>query len=289
MPAHRMSGYDDGRFRLAGVMGWPIRHSRSPLIHNHWLGELGLAGTYVPLAVSPETLERALRALHPLGFAGVNLTIPLKTAASGLVDRLDAAAQAIGAVNTVVVGADGQLEGRNTDAFGFVASVREILPAYDFASGPAVIIGAGGAARAIVHGLREAGVPRIRLINRTKARANMLAQESGGAIDVVDWCDRADSLAEAALVVQTTSLGMTGQAALDLGLAALPADAVVCDIVYAPKRTKLLADAAAQGNPIIEGLGMLLHQARPAFEAWFGVLPEVSGSLRAKLETSLSS
>ena len=286
--ARIVNGPNVGQYRLAGVMGWPIVHSRSPLIHNHWFGELGLAGSYVPLAVPPEKLERALRALPVLGFAGVNVTIPLKTAAYGIVDRLDSAAQAIGAVNTVAVGAGGQLDGRNTDAFGFLASIEEVCPGFDFARGPAVVIGAGGAARAIVHGLREAGTPRVRVVNRTQARSAVLGQDFGSDIDVFHWQERADILDGAALVVQTTSLGMEGQAPLDLSLDALPRDALVCDIVYTPKRTALLTAAAARGNPVVEGLGMLLHQARLAFQVWFGVLPDVTPALREKLAASVA-
>ena len=268
-------------------MGWPIAHSRSPLIHNHWLAERNLPGTYVPLAVPPEKLERALRSLHPLGFAGVNLTIPHKTAACTMVDRLDAAARAIGAVNTVVVGEDGELDGRNTDAFGFIESVREAHPGIDFSRGDAVVIGAGGAARAIVFGLLEAKAPKIRIVNRTLARSQSLARDFGRRVDVVPWDARAEALTGAALVVQTTALGMQGQPPLDLDLSKLPPDSIVCDIVYTPRRTKLLDDAVARKNPVVEGLGMLLHQARPAFGAWFGDMPVVGPELQAKLDQSL--
>ena len=277
----------EDRFLLAGVMGWPIAHSRSPLIHNHWFAERGLKGAYVPLAVRPEGLEKALRALHPLGFAGVNLTMPHKVMARDIVDSIDGAARTIGAVNTIVVGADGALEGRNTDAFGFVESVKEAQPGFDLARGPAVVIGAGGAARAVIYGLREAGVPHINLVNRTLARAKALAEVFGDRIEVHDWDARDRILSDASLLVQTTSLGMQAQPALPLDLAALSADAVVCDIVYTPRRTALLNGAAARGNPVVEGLGMLLHQARPAFGAWFGGLPDVGPALRATLDKSL--
>lgn len=275
------------RFHLAGVMGFPIAHSRSPLIHNHWMEEYGLKGAYVPVAVPPENLERALRALHPLGFAGVNLTVPLKTAAMRIVDRLDPAALGIGAANTIVVDQDGTLEGRNTDAFGFVASLREAQPELDLSRGPAVVLGAGGAARAVIYGLKEAGVPEIRVTNRTVPRAQELASEFGPGVVAHSWEEREESLRGAALLVQTTSLGMQGHAPLDLRLDALPADAIVCDIVYAPRRTPLLHAAAARGNRVVEGLGMLLHQARPAFAAWFGVMPDVTLGLRTRLDESL--
>lgn len=278
---------DPNRFRLAGVMGWPIGHSRSPLIHNHWLRERNLQGAYVPLAVPPEKLDRALHALHPLGFAGVNLTIPHKVAACGIVDRLDAAARAIGAANTIVVGADGELDGRNTDAFGFLESVREAQPGMDFRQGPAVVIGAGGAARAIVYGLLEAGAPVVRITNRTLPRAQSLAEEFGPRVEPHPWEARAALLGGAAVVVQTTALGMAGQPPLDLDLTDLGPEATVCDIVYTPRRTPLLEAAAARGNRIVEGLGMLLHQARPAFGAWFGEVPENSPALQALLDHSL--
>ena len=277
---------DPNRFRLAGVMGWPIGHSRSPLIHNHWLRERNLPGTYVPLAVPPEKLDRALHALHPLGFAGVNLTIPHKVAACGIVDRLDAAAGAIGAVNTIVVGQDGELEGRNTDAFGFLESVREAQPGIDFTRGPAVVIGAGGAARAIVYGLVEAGAPVVRITNRTLARAASLAEDFRHT-EAHPWEARAQILGGAALVVQTTALGMAGQPPLDLDLTDLEQGATVCDIVYTPRRTALLEAAASRGNAIVEGLGMLLHQARPAFGAWFGAIPKNSPALQTLLDQSL--
>lgn len=282
---------DPHRFRLAGVMGWPIGHSRSPLIHNHWLRERGLSGAYVPLAVPPETLARALHALHPLGFAGVNLTIPHKMLAVPIVDRMDEAARAIGAVNTIVVGPDGELEGRNTDAFGFIESVREAQPGVDFTKGPAVVIGAGGAARAILHGLLEAGVPAVRIANRTLLRAKSLAEDFGRRVEAHSWERRADMLAGASLVVQTTALGMSGQPPLEIDLSALPTDAIVCDIVYTPRRTALLHAAASRGNPVVEGLGMLLHQARPAFGAWFcgqaDPLPANSPALQMLLDQSL--
>ena len=280
-----MSG-DPNRFRLAGVMGWPIGHSRSPLIHNHWLRERGMAGAYVPLAVPPERLEAALHALHPLGFAGVNLTIPHKVLAVPMVDGMDAAARAIGAVNTIVVGPDGELEGRNTDAFGFIESVRQARPGFDFGQGPAVVIGAGGAARAIIYGLLDAGVPEIRVTNRTFDRARELA-EAFRATEAHPWDARGKILEGASIVVQTTALGMAGQPPLDIDLSGLPAQATVCDIVYTPRRTALLDAAAARGNPIVEGLGMLLNQARPAFGAWFGDVPSLTPALQDLLDQSL--
>ena len=275
------------RFLLAGVMGWPIMHSRSPKLHGYWLDHYGLAGAYVPLAIKAEGLEAALRALPALGFAGCNLTIPHKEAALRIVDEASLLARRIGAVNCIVVRADGSLEGRNYDAFGFTESLRERAPDLRFDAGPAVVIGAGGASRAILAGLMDEGVPEIRLINRSPARAQALAAEFGGPLRAVPWEARAQALGGAAILVNTTSQGMVGEAPLDLALDALPVSALVVDIVYVPLETPLLASARARGNRVVDGLGMLLHQARPAFEAWFGIDPKVTPELRALIEATL--
>jgi shikimate dehydrogenase len=274
-------------FILAGVMGWPIAHSRSPKIHNYWFARHGVAGAYVPLPVEPGRLETALRALPALGFSGCNLTIPHKEAALAFLDVVEPAAQRIGAVNCVVVDKAGALVGRNYDGYGFVASLHEAAPAWTADAGPCVMIGAGGGARAIVSGLIDAGARDIRLFNRTRARAERLAQDFGAPVAACDWDERHDALAGAALVVNTTSQGMVGQPPLDLSLSALPATAVVADIVYAPLETPLLAAARAMGATAVDGLGMLLHQARPAFRDWTGVMPEVTPELRAAIEATL--
>lgn len=275
------------RFLMAGVMGWPVMHSRSPKIHNYWLGKYGLTGVYVPLAVTAEGLPAALRALPALGFAGCNLTIPHKEAAFDAVDRVDAAAKRIGAVNCVVVAADGSLEGRNYDGVGYVESVRDAWPGWRAGEGPIAVIGAGGAARAVLTALCEEGAPEIRVVNRSPARAQALAKEFGGVVTAVAWDDRHHALDGAAMLVNTTSQGMTGQPALDLALDTLPQRALVSDIVYVPQETPLLAAARCRGNRTVGGLGMLLHQARPAFHAWFGVMPEVTAELRAVIEATL--
>jgi shikimate dehydrogenase len=275
------------RFLLAGVMGWPVMHSRSPLIHNHWLAEHGLTGAYVPLAIKPEGLGAALRAMAPLGFSGCNLTIPHKEAALALVDSVTPAARAIGAINCVSVGLDGSLAGANHDGFGFVASVEEALPAWQADAGPAVVIGAGGGARAIIYSLIAEGASEIRLVNRTRQRAAAVAAALGSPVTVVPWERRHEVLAGAALLVNTTSQGMVGQPPLDLALDDLPRSAVVVDIVYVPRLTPLVAAARARGNPAIDGLGMLLHQARPAFRDWFGIMPEVTPTLRTLIEATL--
>ena len=268
-------------------MGFPIMHSRSPAIHNYWLAEYGLLGHYAPLAVKPEGLEKALRALHPLGFRGVNLTIPLKEQAMPLLDEIDPVARAIGAVNCVVVADDGRLRGFNYDAFGYVESLREAAPGWRADAGPAVVLGAGGAARAILAGLVGEGVKEIRLLNRTFERAQKLAAEFGSRVHAVDWDERDGALAGAALLVNTTSMGMTGQPPLEIALDDLPAGALVSDIVYAPLETDLLARARRRGSRVVDGLGMLLHQARPAFHDWFGPMPKVTPELRKKIEASL--
>lgn len=280
-----MHGQD--RFLLAGVMGWPIFHSRSPKIHNYWLARYGLAGAYVPLAIEPGRLEAALRALPSLNFSGCNLTIPHKEAALSIVDSLDAGAARIGAVNCVAVEEDGTLSGRNYDGFGFTAALRAAAPLWRAEAGPAVVIGAGGAARAVVAGLIDAGAAEIRLFNRTLERAQKIAADFGPQVIAFRWEERAEGLAGAGLVVNTTNQGMVGEPPLDLPLDRLPTDSLVSDIVYAPLETPLLAAARARGNVAVDGLGMLIHQARPAFRDWFGVMPEATPELRALVEATL--
>ncbi len=270
-----------GKARLAGVLGWPVSHSRSPRLHGFWLDRLGIDGAYVPLAVAPHDLEQVVRALPRMGFRGANLTVPHKEAALALVDELEPLAARIGAVNTLVVRDDGSLFGRNTDGFGFLENLRRGAPGWIPAAGPAVVLGAGGAARAVVAALIDAGSPEIRVINRSAERARQLAAELGGPVRVVGWAERAAALAGARLLVNTTTLGMTGQSELDIDLADLPPGAVVNDIVYVPLETGLLARARARGNRTVDGLGMLLWQAVPGFEAWFGIRPDVSDGLRA--------
>jgi shikimate dehydrogenase len=277
-----------GAARLAGVMGWPVAHSRSPTLHGLWLAEHGIDGAYVPLPVRPEDLRLALQALPRLGFAGCNLTIPHKEAALDILDEIEPSARRAGAVNTVVVGVGGRLVGGNTDGYGFLEALRAAVPGWRGAGGPAVVVGAGGAARAVVATLLEEGAPEIRLVNRTAARAASLANALGGPIRVVAWDERTDALAGAALLVNTTSLGMAGQPALDLPLDRLAADAVVNDIVYVPLETPLLAAARVRGNKAVDGLDMLLHQARPGFKAWFGVEPRVTPALRAAVVRTLT-
>jgi shikimate dehydrogenase len=272
----------------AGVMGWPVEHSRSPVLHRFWLREHGVDGEYVLLPVPPDELPGALRSLPARGFAGCNLTLPHKTAALALLDEIDPEARRVGAVNTVIVGPDGSLAGRNTDTLGFLAHLREMAPRWQPSDGPAVVLGAGGAARAVVAALQSAGVPELRLVNRHRERATALAAALGGAIAVADWAERAAALAGAALLVNATSLGQSGQPPLVLPLDDLPPGAVVDDLVYVPLETPLLRAARRRGNTAVDGLGMLLHQARPGFAAWFGVMPEVTPALRAAVAATLA-
>lgn len=274
-------------YTLAGVMGWPVAHSRSPLIHNHWIGELGLNGAYVLLPVQPERLETALRGLVALGFAGCNLTIPHKVDCMRWLDVVEPEAQRIGAVNTIVVTPEGALQGRNTDAFGFIESLHQEHPLWRATSGPACVIGAGGAARAVLCALLDDGAPAVRLCNRSPSKALELAQEFGSRVQVVGWEERHDALSDVNLLVNTTNQGMQGQPPLDLSLTQLPITSVVADIIYVPLATPLLLAAQNRGNPTMHGLGMLLHQARPAFEAWFGVRPQVNAALWEKAIRSL--
>lgn len=269
------------RAKVAGVFGWPVEHSRSPRLHGYWLKTYGIDGAYVPLPVRPEHFEHALRLLPAIGFAGANVTLPHKEAALKGVDEASALARRIGAVNTIVVRGDGSLYGDNTDAEGFEANLREGAPDWDAGAGPAVLLGAGGVARAAGVALLDAGVPELRIVNRTRARAEKLAQALGGRAKVSLWVDRARVLADATLLVNATLLGMAGQAALDLDLGALPKGAIVTDTVYTPLITPLLREAAERGNVAVDGLGMLLHQARRGFAAWYGVEPEVTVELRA--------
>ncbi len=274
-------------FTLAGVIGWPVAQSRSPVLHGHWLAQYGIKGAYLPLPVQPERLPDAIRGLRALGFAGCNVTIPHKLGVLKLVDRIDPVAARIGAVNTVVVQNDGTLSGLNTDAYGFLASLRDIQADYRADAGAIVVLGAGGAARAVVVALLDDGAAEIRLINRTLERAQELARIDPSRVKVMGWDQRDEALEGAALLVNTTSQGMVGYPPLEISLDALPKTAIVSDIVYNPLETPLLAAARKRDNIAVDGLGMLLHQAVPAFEAFYGVRPHVSHELRRAVEATL--
>ncbi|MGC2524878.1 MAG: shikimate dehydrogenase [Stellaceae bacterium] len=280
-----------GAARLAGIMGWPVAHSRSPLLHGYWLDETGIDGAYLPLPVRPEDIEQALRALPILGFRGCNLTIPHKQAALRVADRIDPLARRIGAVNTIVVAPDGSLDAVNTDIYGFRENLRECAPEWSATAGPVVVLGAGGSARAVVAALADAGVGEIRVVNRTRGRAEALADElatPAERISVHSWDKARDLLDGAGLLVNTTSLGMSGEPPLDLDLSPLPRSSPVVDIVYVPLETGLLAAARRRGHPVVDGLGMLLHQGRPGFEAWFGAPVRATPELRAAIVKTLA-
>jgi shikimate dehydrogenase len=267
------------QFVMAGIMGWPVAHSRSPTIHNHWIRQYRLQGAYGLFPVQPGKLEDAIRGLPALGLAGCNVTIPHKVEAIKLMDVVDPLAQRMGAINTIVVSPEGALHGFNNDGFGYIQSLRDAKPDWTADAGPATVLGAGGAARAVVLSLLDQGATEIRLVNRTRAKAQALADEFGAGVSVYDWRERSEALCDIALLVNTTSQGMHGEPELDIALEPLPVTALVSDAIYIPLETPLLTAARLRGNPTVNGLGMLLNQARPAFQAWFGVLPEITPAL----------
>lgn len=267
--------------RLAGVLGWPVAHSRSPALHGHWLARYGIAGHYVPIGVPPDRLEAGLAGLEALGFLGINVTLPHKEAALARATSVSDIARRIGAANTLTFLEGGGFHADNTDASGFRDNIRQAVPDWTPQAGAALVLGAGGAARAVVAALLDAGVTDLRIANRTRARAEVLNHHFGGALAVTDWSDIAEAVDGAATLVNTTSLGMSGQPPLELALDAAPPDIVVNDIVYQPLETPLLRDARARGLRSVDGLGMLLHQAAPGFERWFGRRPEIDDALRA--------
>jgi shikimate dehydrogenase len=273
--------------KRACVIGWPVAHSRSPVIHRYWLKLYGLDGAYEMEAVPPEEIEGFLHSLGQRGYAGANVTLPHKEAALAAADRPDQAATAIGAANTLWLDDKGLLHASNTDAYGFMTHLSAEVPDWNEGGRPVMVLGAGGAARAILHGLLEAGAAKILLANRTEERAKALAEGFGSRVQEIPWEERNRALAGCGLLINATSLGMTGKPPLDLDLSALPADATVADIVYSPLETPLLAAARARGNRTVDGLGMLLHQAVPGFERWFGVRPQVTPELRAHVAAHL--
>lgn len=263
----------------ACVVGWPVKHSRSPLIHGYWLETLGIDGEYRIEEVSPEEFAEFLATLRERGYSGCNVTVPHKEAALRLADQPDETARAVGAANTLWL-RDGRLHAANSDVTGFLASLDDAHPGWDGAVADAVVLGAGGAARGIVWGLRRRGADAIHIVNRSAARAEALAAEQGAGVEACGWDDLPRLLATAGLLVNATSLGMAGQPPLDVDLSALPPTSLVADIVYVPLETGLLAAARRRGHPTVDGLGMLLHQAVPGFAHWFGVRPRVTEALR---------
>ncbi|MBT8455928.1 MAG: shikimate dehydrogenase [Rhodobacteraceae bacterium] len=270
----------DTKIPLAGVIGAPISHSKSPKLHQHWLKRYGLRGYYIPLHVEQDDLESVLRAMPQMGFVGANVTIPHKEKALLIADVVSDRASLIGAANTLIFQANGKIYADNTDGIGFLQNLRQNVPGWKASAGPVAVIGAGGAARAIVSALIEDGAVDIRLTNRTRARSDVLRSEFGSKITVFDWVQAGNAIEGAHTVVNTSSLGMTGQPEFRVPLDGLRRDAVVTDLVYNPLRTAFLDRAAELGCVTVDGLGMLLHQAAPGFERWFGVTPEVDEDAR---------
>ena len=272
-----MAGPHD--FGIAGLLGWPVAHSRSPVIHNHWLAQFGIPGRYVLFPVPPEKLEAAVRGIQVLGLRGCNVTTPHKQAIFPLLDRVDELARRIGAVQTVVVEKDGSLTGFNNDGNGFIQSLKDAKPDWRPDSGPILVLGAGGASRAVVASLAAQGAKEIRLANRTQDKAQEIADAVGSAVKVVPWDQREDALDGVAMVANATSAGSAGKPPLDIALDRLPPHAIAGDLIYVPPETPFLAAARARGNVTVNGLGLLLNQARPAFNAWFGVMPQITPEL----------
>ena len=274
---------DSNRFKLAGVMGMPIYQSRSPLIHNHWIALHGIKAAYGHFPVQIDQVEAAIRGLSALGLAGCNITLPHKVKAMALMDHLTPMAQRVGAINCIVVQADGSLHGHNNDGYGYIQSITDDKPDWRADAGPITVLGAGGAARAVIIALIDAGAHEIRLLNRTRDKAQELAALNPSVVKVHDWSARHAALAGAAMLINTTNQGMYDQAPLDLVLDDLPRTALVSDLIYVPLETPLIKAAKARGHVAINGLGMLLNQAVPAFEAWFGIKPVIDAALRQKI------
>lgn len=270
----------------AVVIGWPVRHSRSPMVHGHWLRAYGLEGSYERAEIAPEDFDAFVRGFADEGIVGGNVTVPHKEAAFRLVDDLDREAVALGAVNTLWI-EDGKLLGANTDGLGFLANLDAGAPLWDKRRGVAVVLGAGGAARAVVHALKTRGFDRVVVVNRTAARAEAVAALAGPAGVAAGYDELWSWLPRAELLVNATSLGMTGKGPLDVHIGELAGDAIVNDLVYSPLETALLAEARGGGRHVVDGLGMLLHQAVPGFERWFGVRPEVTQDLRDLVEADI--
>ena len=273
-------------FGLAGIIGMPVAHSRSPTIHNFWLKAQGIRGAYLPLAVKPERLKQALPGLVGLGFRGCNVTMPHKQTAMALLDRVNETSRRIGAVNTIVVEEDGTLSGFNNDGNGFVQSLRDVKPDWKADAGPILMLGAGGSSRAVVVALLENGAKQIRIANRTPEKAEAIAREFGAAVSTVAWADRHAAVADVALLINCTDQGMIGKPALDINLGKLASATLVADLIYTPLETPFLAQARERGCVTVNGLGLLLNQARFAFKAWFGVFPEITPDLLKAIQAT---
>ena len=271
----------DNKIPLAGVIGHPIAHSRSPHLHGYWLRKYGLRGHYIPIDITPEKIKDLLPRLADLGFVGANVTIPYKETVMDIADQITDRATLIGAANTLIFQNDGRIHADNTDGYGFIENIRQSVPDWNPRTGPAVVFGAGGAARAVIVSLLDVGVPQILLTNRTRNRAEKLREDFGNRVQVVEWVQAGNVLEDADLVVNTTSLGMTGKTEMRVPLDGLRPGIIVNDLVYTPLRTRFLAEAEERGCRTVDGLGMLLHQAVPGFERWFGKRPVVDENVRA--------
>ena len=271
----------DSKIPLAAVIGHPVAHSKSPNVHGYWLRKYGLKGHYIPMDIEPDKLSDLLPRLADLGFVGANVTIPHKERVMEIADLITDRATLIGAANTLIFRKDGRIHADNTDGYGFIENIRQAIPNWNPKSGPAVVFGAGGACRAVLASLLDVGVPRIILTNRTRIRAEKLREDFGNRVQVVEWVQAGNVLEEADLVVNTTSLGMTGKPEMRVPLDGLRSGAIVNDLVYTPLQTRLLDTAEDRGCRVVDGLGMLLHQAVPGFERWFGKRPIVDENVRA--------
>lgn len=268
---------------LAGVIGSPVAHSKSPQLHRHWLRHYGLAGYYIPMDVNPDDLASVIHMLPRAGFVGVNITVPHKESIMEIADLATDRATLIGAANTLKFRSDGKIQADNTDGYGFIENLKQGAPNWDPKAGPTAVLGAGGAARAVVAALLDVGVPEILIANRTRVRAEALQKDFGTRLKVVEWVQAGNMLEDAATVVNTTSLGMMGMPSLRVPLDGLRRGTTVTDLVYAPLQTRFLQTAEEMGCVTVDGLGMLLHQAVPGFERWFGTRPEVDAAARAAI------
>ena len=262
----------------ACVIGYPVHHSKSPLIHQYWLKQNNINGSYITVEIEPDEFKKGVQALIDEGYDGFNVTAPFKEEIFKICDTVTDTAQIMGAVNTVII-KDNKLQGTNTDAFGFIENIKQQQRNFDFKNKTALVLGAGGASRAILYGLIDAGIEQIYLTNRTKEKAVELQRLNPDKIEIIDWGRKEEALSDINLLVNTTSLGMIKQKPLEINLKNLNHNALVTDIVYMPLMTPLLRDAQTRGNNIVTGIGMLLHQARPAFKAWTGILPDVDDTL----------
>jgi len=268
--------------RRACVIGWPIEHSRSPLIHGYWLARYGIEGTYTKVAVEPDDVAQFLRSLGAEGFVGCNVTVPHKEMAYALAEEAEDSARVVGAANTLWLEGD-RLHAANTDTYGYMTHLGHVVPDWRAHDGPVCVLGAGGGARAIVYGFLDAGIDEVRIFNRTRERAEAIAEQFGPRVKVFDWHNRSDGARDACVLVNTTAVGLKGAGSLGMDFSGFNPDCVVSDIVYVPLETELIAAARSHGLRTVDGLGMLLHQAVPGFERWFGVRPQVTDELRATI------